>query len=353
MQCTLDIYTDYLICSTGQTSATGLSRLYEGGISHDQVTRFLSHSYLDSKDLWLASKPLIRSCERKRKEGDFAVLIVDDSILEKAHTDENAMICTHFDHSQGRYVKGLNFLSLLYQADGLSVPVAAQLIEKTEPETDSKTGKTKFKSETTKNEYLRRMLEVAHNQVQYTYLLADSWYGSAENMNKVLGLQHHFIFALESSRTVAVNEKERQAGRFNRLDSLSFPDQTPLRVHLRSLKEPVSVVKQVFTNKDGSRGCLYLVTSDTDLDYGQITTIYQRRWKVEEYHKSLKQNTSLGKSPTKTTATQGNHFFASMLAYIKLEALKIKLSIGHFRIKAGLYQIGLKAMFNEFNHISA
>jgi len=172
-------------------------------------------------------------------------------------------------------------------------------------------------------------------------------------MDKVLGLKHHFIFALESSRTVAVNEKERQAGRFNRLDSLSFPDQTPLRVHLRSVKEPVSVVKQVFTNKDGSRGCLYPVTSDTDLDYGQITTIHQRRWKAESYHKGLKQNTSLGKSPAKTTAAQGNHFFASMLAYTKPEALKIKLGIGHFRIKAGLYQIGLKAMFNEFNLIAA
>jgi len=100
--------------------------LYEGSISHDRVTRFLCRSYLDSKDLWLASKPLIRSCGRKRKEGGFAVLIVDDSMLEKAHTDGNAVVCVHFDHSQGRYVKGPGFLSLPYQADGPSVPVAAQ-----------------------------------------------------------------------------------------------------------------------------------------------------------------------------------------------------------------------------------
>jgi IS4 transposase len=73
------------------------------------------------------------------------------------------------------------------------------------------------------------------------------------------------------------------------------------------------------------------------LSYDQITTIYQRRWKVEEYHKSLKQNASFGDSPTKNPDTQSNHFFASMLAYIKLEALKLKHSIGHFRIKAQLY----------------
>jgi transposase len=103
-----------------------------------------------------------------------------------------------------------------------------------------------------------------------------------------------------------------------------------LKVYLRSVQEALLLTRQVFTNKDGSQGCLYLITSDTTLSYDQITTIYQRRWKVEEYHKSLKQNASFGDSPTKNPDTQSNHFFASMLAYIKLEALKLKHSIGHF-----------------------
>ena len=124
-------------------------------------------------------------------------------------------------------------------------------------------------------------------------------------------------------------------------------------VYLRSVKQAVLVVKQIFTNKDGSQGCLYLVSSDTSLNYEQITTIYKRRWKVEEYHKSLKQNTSLGASPTKTPHTQANHFFASMLAYIKREALKIKCSIGHFRLKAQLYTVGLKAMHQHLAQLSA
>ncbi len=39
----LDIYSDYLLASFSYTTATGLSRLTEGEISHDQVTRFLSN----------------------------------------------------------------------------------------------------------------------------------------------------------------------------------------------------------------------------------------------------------------------------------------------------------------------
>ena len=64
MACTLDLYTDYLLSSTGQTSATGLSRLFDGQISHDQVTRWLKQVYLDSRQVWSHAKPLIRRAEQ-------------------------------------------------------------------------------------------------------------------------------------------------------------------------------------------------------------------------------------------------------------------------------------------------
>ena len=64
MACTLDLYTDYLISSTGQTSATGLSRLFDGQLSHDQVTRWLSSVYLDSRQVWAHAKPLVRRAEQ-------------------------------------------------------------------------------------------------------------------------------------------------------------------------------------------------------------------------------------------------------------------------------------------------
>ena len=84
---------------------------------------------------------------------------MDDSILEKAQTDPSALICTHWDHSH--FVKGLNFVSLLYQAGALAVPIAVELIEKTEAVWDAKTQQTKAKSKYTKSEYLRAMLRVA------------------------------------------------------------------------------------------------------------------------------------------------------------------------------------------------
>jgi hypothetical protein len=42
-----------------------------------------------------------------------------------------------------------------------------------------------------------------------------------------------------------------------------------------------------------------------------------------------------------------------MLAYIKLEALKLKSDIGHFRLKAQLYLVALKARNQELNRMAA
>ena len=45
----LELYSDYLLCSFGATTATGLSALLEGRISHDRVTRFLSQADYNGK----------------------------------------------------------------------------------------------------------------------------------------------------------------------------------------------------------------------------------------------------------------------------------------------------------------
>jgi len=124
-----------------------------------------------------------------------------------------------------------------------------------------------------------------------------------------------------------------------------------MTIYLEGVEFPLLLVRQVFTNEDGSTAVLYLVTSDMTLGYENITTLYQKRWKVEEYHKSLKQNASLCKSPTRTVVTQTNHFFAALYAFIKLEALSIKTSLNHFALKSKIYASSLKIAFEELKKL--
>ena len=44
-----DIYTDYLQVNSGQATATGLSKILDNKISHDQITYMLNHiTYIPS-----------------------------------------------------------------------------------------------------------------------------------------------------------------------------------------------------------------------------------------------------------------------------------------------------------------
>ncbi|ALA25470.1 hypothetical protein AVI51_05040 [Piscirickettsia salmonis] len=63
----LDIYSDYLISQNHYATATGLSDLLEGSISHDKVTRFLNKNHFGSKELWSYVKKHVRQYEEERK----------------------------------------------------------------------------------------------------------------------------------------------------------------------------------------------------------------------------------------------------------------------------------------------
>lgn len=80
MQTTLDLYTDYLLSSFGQTTATGLARLTDGAVGHDAVPGLLNHLEGNNRTLWQYVKPLIRQIQ----EPD-CVLLTNDSVAHKPH----------------------------------------------------------------------------------------------------------------------------------------------------------------------------------------------------------------------------------------------------------------------------
>ena len=344
----LDIYSDYLISAFGLTTATGLASLLEGQISHDRIQRFLASEKRTSTQLWTIVKPHIRAIQQED-----GVLIVDDSIAEKPYTDENDIICWHYDHTSGGSVKGINFLTALYHARELSLPVGFTVIAKTEHYIDKKDGKAKRRSPISKNESYRTMLQQAvTNRIPFRYVLNDVWYASAENMVFVKQtLQKDFVMPLKANRKIALHTTDKQQGRYVSIATLDLEPLATREIYLEGVDFPLLLIKQVFVNEDGSTGMLYLVTSDCTLTYDAITTRYRKRWNVEPYHKSLKQNASLERSPTHTVTTQTNHFFAALCGYIKLELLKGTTKLTHFALKAKLYARAVQMAFEALREL--
>jgi hypothetical protein len=249
-------------------------------------------------------------------------LVIDDTIEEKPYTDESELVCWHYDHSKGRSVKGLNLISALYQAGDVCVAVAFELVKKGGWVFDGKKGKWPRKSLKTNNELYRGMLSACRsNRLKFRYVLSDVWYSASENMDYIKRkLEKEFIMPLKSNRKVALSCADKRRGLYERVALLKLEPNTTREVYLEQVGFPLLLTKQVFNNEDGAEGVLYLVSSEVTLDYERMSTIYQRRWKVQEYHKSLKSNASLAKSPTKTIRTQGNHVFASIWAFFEVGA---------------------------------
>jgi hypothetical protein len=114
-----DLYTDYLISATELATVTTASEVL--GVSKDKQSRFLGgvevftrnklvdgaeqkkgyvkdHIAFDNQELWKQVKTDVRGCENVES----AVLIVDDTLIEKPYSEENDIICYHHDHSTGQ-----------------------------------------------------------------------------------------------------------------------------------------------------------------------------------------------------------------------------------------------------------
>lgn len=346
----LELYTDYLISTFGAATATGLSSMVDGDVSHDRVTRFLSEREYTSRDLWRQVKSTVRQIERED-----GVLIFDDTIQEKAWTDENEVMCWHFDHCSGRSVRGINLLNALYYSGEVSIPVAFELVRKPLQFCDVQTRQVKRASEVTKNELMRSMIATCvNNALKFRYVLMDSWFASVENFEFIVKKKKHFIAAaLKDNRLVALSAADKKQGRFVRIDTLELSDKQVVRGWLKGYADEVLLVRQVFTNKDGSTGLLNLVCSDLTCNGDMIATIYQKRWKVEVFHKSLKSNAALAKSPTRRVTTQNNHVFMAIYAVFKLECLKLKHKTNHFALRAKLFIKATRQAYAELQTLLA
>lgn len=346
----LDIYTDYLICQNKHATATGLADMVDGEFKHDKVTRLLRLSDFDSKSLWRYVKGPVRS-----QECADGALLLDDTIEEKPYTDENDVNCWHYSHAKGDVVKGINLLTCMVRYGDFSVPIGYEVIKKEIQYSDIKTRQVRRKSEVNKNQLFRQLVQQAcFNHVLFEWVLADNWFGSKANMEFIHDeLQKSFIFGIKSNRTLALSENDAKNGRHKPVRSFELEKDVAYKVWLKGLTFPVQLIKKVFKNENGTTGTLYLVSNDLHSSAERLYEVYQKRWRIEEYHKSIKQNASLEKSPTKKVKTQCNHIYASIIAYCKLEMLKIKTKMNHFAIKYKLLLRANQVAMQELKNMSS
>lgn len=341
----LETYSNFLIASTKSAHSTDLQKITDSEFSKDSVYRFLSSGQFCEKNYWLSIRKTLRSVEDSN-----ACISFDDTIVHKPHSQTNEVIEYYWDHTINKSVKGINILSCTYQTKDISLPLNYRVIRKNKTVTDEN-GESKRKAEFTKNQSMRAMLKTAKvNKIKYRYVLADSWYTTNENLKYIHKyLNKLFVCAIKTNRVFKfLGEDFKQ---FRKLNKGNFQPGEVYEIELKGCLFPVFLTKQVFKNEDGKEASLYLITNDEFLNYDSTIKVYKKRWNIEVYHKSLKQNCSMGKATVRTVQTIIGHIFCSIYSYVKLEKLKMKTQFNHFKLKTKYYLLGLKETFLKLSDL--
>ena len=221
-------------------------------------------------------------------------------------------------------VMGIGLVNLLWTKGGEYIPIDFRIYAK------KKDGKTK-------NDHFREMLRVAeHRGFKPQAVLFDSWYASLENLILLRRLGWTWITTLQKNRTVSLAPQEDC-----HISDLDIPS-SGLIVHLKNYGK-VKVFKLVRKKEDVD----YYATNNLNANLGDIREAAATRWKVEEYHRGLKQACGLEKCQARSERSQRTHIFCSILSFVFLEIRRLNEGISWYQTKRILENYAVKSYLKQ------
>lgn len=284
-------FVDFLIATPLRATATEAQRTQPDSANpaaHDAYTRLLHRLEPTSDALWLEAQPEVR-----RTSG---VLVLDDTVLDKPYARKMDLVHYMWSGKHHRVVKGINLLTLLWSDGDRHVPCDYRIYDKPN---DQKT----------KNDHFGDLLRAAkEREFAPECVLFDGWYSSLENLKELLSLGWNWLTRLKANRRVnldrtglrAVSECAISAtGTVVRLEGYGF----------------IKVFRIVAT--DGTTE--YWATNNLQMDEGERLRLADASWRIEEYHRGLKQVTNVERCQCRKAAAQRGHIGLALRAFLVVE----------------------------------
>lgn len=307
--CQRNIYCQFLLASQKNFTNTQCAEI--SSISHDSVTRWLASTKLTPNILWEHVESLID------KEG--GVLIVDDSVIAKQYSRSHELPLLSYQYS-GAYhkvIQGIGLVNLVWVGkDKSCIPIDYRIFSK---KIDGRT----------KHMHMQEMITLAlHRGIKPAVVVFDSWYASVKNFKFLQRYQLTWVTTLCGNRIVDFGEHIAD----------KKISKEGLVVHLRAYGF-IKVFK-IFSQAKGE--VEYLATNKLDITASDIKTVAVRRWKIEEYHRGLKQTTGIEKCQARNQRSQRNHIFCSILTFVALEINRLKNGISCYQAKQQIIQNAMR-----------
>jgi putative transposase len=318
-KCTDLDYINFLIAASTVFSCTEAARSYPSTTnapSHDCFTRLLQKQPLDSEPLWDEVRKFIAL-----KEG---YLIVDDTVLDKPYSEKIGFVRHQWSGKHHRTVKGIGLISLVWTDGDIVLPIDFRIYNINE---DNKT----------KNDHFLDMLDKAEERgFKPEYVMFDIWYASVKNLKAIRKKQWHFLTRLKSNRLVNPDNTKNIP-----LDAVKIPYQGTV-VNLKEYGS-IKVFRIVSKNEDTQ----YWATDVLDMDEQKREDIGNKSWKIEVYHRGIKQFCGVEKCQARKQESQRKHIMLSLRAFLRLEVQRIRNGISWFESIMKIQRVATKAYINK------
>jgi hypothetical protein len=311
-------YCQYLLSSQINYTLTNLADHLET-ISHDQINRYLRREKLTPRLLWEQVQPVII-----QKENSY--IIFDDTVIDKRYSEDIELTRRQYSGNEHRVIKGIGLVNCVYfnPEIGQSWVIDYRIYD---PEGD---GKSKL-------DHVKDMLQgiVYHKLLPFSTVLMDSWYATNSLMQYIEGLGKYYYCPLKRNRLVDDTEGREK---YKHIEALEWSESEQEKGKIIKIKAfPKNKKVKLFRVIVSTDKTEFIVTNDFNQDSTDVVQeVCDVRWKIEEFHRELKQLTGIESCQCRKARIQRNHISACMLVWLRLKDMAYKTGQTIYQIKYGL-----------------
>ena len=311
-------YCQYLLSSPINYTVTNLAEHLEG-VSHDRINRYLRGEKLTPRLLWENVKPLLRPSSN-------AYLLFDDTVLDKRHSSSIELTRRQYSGNEHRVIRGIGLVSCAY-VNGETGQFWVIDYRLYDPDGD---GHSKL-------DHVSEMLKgvVYSKQLPFSTVLMDSWYATQKLMAQIDQLQKRYYCPLKTNRRVDDSGGSMPYVRVDELVWCQEELQQGKLVKLRGFPQDKKV--KLFRVTVSTNRTDFVVTNDlSQASTAAVQDACGIRWKIEEFHRELKQLTGVEACQCRKARIQRNHIACALLVWTRLKAIAYQTSRTVYQIKHGM-----------------
>jgi hypothetical protein len=296
-------YCQFLLTSPFNYTQTYLSDHVEG-LSHDQVNRSMARLMITSVDLWAnVQETLVLSPN--------GYLLFDDTVLDKQHSQKIELVTKQYSGNAHKVIKGIGVVTCVYvNPDTNQFWGVDYRIYNPKEDGQNKLG------------LVEDMLNsaITEKQLSFTTVLMDSWYATQKLMQCVEEHGKLYYTVVKKNRKV---DETKGVQPYQRVEDLEWDEASLQEGKLVKLHNfPAHHKVKLFRVTALPGRTEYVVTNDVNQsDDGDTRRICRIRWKIEEFHRELKQLTGIESCQCRKAIQQKNHIGCAMLVWARLKNL--------------------------------